>query len=266
MIKKAIALAATLLAANAYSAAFYPANGYVRLADYETSGYYNLIGLGAWNGAALSETNKPSDSNRLLSSAISLYTSTTETNKLFIRLTDVVTTYGAYWNGTAFDNVTQTGLSISIPGVRANSKAILNSGWSNQNQVLAYGGLTESTETLGDTPGYQLSATSESSININTSIGSNYGFTSLYNIRGAYRIRGGGVFEVDFSDDINLLEIFNPETSSVSARYGQNNQFITGTLIQYAASVPEPSAAFLVFVGIGIVSILKWNKMVPLQG
>ena len=129
--------------------------------------------------------------------------------------------------------------------------------------MLAYGRTTESTQILSNTPGYQLTAISEDSFNINTTNGANYGFTSLYNIQGAYRIRGGGVFEVDFATDMDLTKTFNPALSSVAARYGQNNQFITGTLIQSTPSIPEPSTTVLALAGIWLVAFFRKSKSAP---
>ena len=234
-----------LLLAQNVSSAVITFDGYSKLHTYRTSGLYNMVGLGFWNGSPVSENNMPSISNRRLESSISLWASQASPNVLFFQVHDVVTTYGASWWGTAFLNVTQTGIRFTLPDELASQPTSFSSSYANPGQIRAYGGSYESTEVMTETYGYALEKLGENDFLISSSNFGFNGFTSLYQIRGTSRIRGGGVFALEFPSGIS---VFGHDYSriGIEAEYGEGNQFI-GRLPS-ASGVPEPSSTFPVIL------------------
>lgn len=205
---------------------------YPLLASYKSTGQYNLGGLDTWNGQPVTLTNMPDYQNRLLSATFNLYRDATALNIMYIQITDVVTTRGAYWSGPAFNNVTLTGMRV----VNTDPVPVLgfSNAFANPGQLLAYGGSTESTQPLETTPGYQLDSTANSFWIHTSNPAAVNGFTSLGGIYGTSRIRGGGIFQLTFAPYINV-QGFSFQSWNVQSQYGDGNQFIT------AALVPEPS-------------------------
>lgn len=218
---------------------------YPLLATYHPDGLYNLVGLGTWNGQPVTPDNMPNATQRYLAASINLYSDPNALNVLYFQVTDVLTAEGAFWFGTAFDNVTLTGLRVTrTSGALPPAGPVAFSGdLANPGQVRAYSGSTESVEPLTSTPGYQLDQIASNVLLIHTIAGAENGFTSLANITGASRIRGGGVFQLSFAPYINVrgLDFAN---ISVEAEYGRGNQYIT------AFALPEPSSVLLVMAGL----------------
>jgi len=195
----------------------------------ESTGLYNLVGLGTWNGQPVTLSNMPDYDNRLLVADINLYVLPSATNVLYVQVTNVLTTEGAYWSGTAFDDVTQTGVRITFPDSSLLTSGVSLSGnFANPGEILADG--TSGTEVdtpLSTTPGFALTAMN-SGLAISTTNGANNGFTSLSGIYGATRIRGGGVFQLTFAQSVDLTQLdFNKLT--VESEYGLANQYILAT-------------------------------------
>jgi hypothetical protein len=209
-------------------------------------GLYNLIGLGLWNGQPVSPTNTPSDDNRLLEADINLFVSASAVNILYVQVTNVVTTLGAFWSGTAFDNVTQTGVRITFPDQSPFSQEVTFSGnFANPNEILADG--TSGTEIaipLSNTPGFAIAVTPPTLL-IQTTNGANNGFTSLGGIYGATRIRGGGVFQLTFAPSADLTKVDFSKVL-VESEYGLANQFITAVdsipPVTTVSALPLPNA------------------------
>ena len=74
----------------------------------------------------LSPTNYPSDLNWELDASVTLFVSNSSPNDLFVQLANTTTTIGAYWFGTAFDNVTQTGIQLIFPSALGSAALDLN--------------------------------------------------------------------------------------------------------------------------------------------
>jgi hypothetical protein len=210
------------------------------VASFRIDGLYNLIGLGTWNGQPVSPTNMPSDNNRRLACTVNFYVLPSDKNILYIQVTDVLTTIGAFWFGTAFTNVTQTGVLFTLP--LKNKNKIINSidsfsiDFANPGETLIIGahhdtnsGETEVAEPLESTPGYIINVSLNGEFLIQTMNGAEYGFTSLCCIFGATRIRGGGVFQIIFDHSLNLAHTVNFSLMTAEAQYGMGNQYIVGT-------------------------------------
>jgi hypothetical protein len=214
------------------------------VASFRVDGLYNLVGLGTWNGQPVSPTNMPSDDNRRLASTINFYVLPSDKNILYVQVTDVLTTIGAWWTGTAFTNVTQTGVRFTLP--LKNTHRVINSidsfsiDFANPSETLVIGAHhgtnssnTEVTEPLSSTPGYTINVSPNGEFLIQTTNGAEYGFTSLGGIFGATRIRGGGVFQITFDHSLNLSHRIDFSSMVTEAQYGVGNQYIVGTrLIQ----------------------------------
>jgi hypothetical protein len=220
---------------------------------YSSSGLYNLVGIGTWNGQPLGPGNFPTDTNRELDASINFFVSSSSPSNLFVQLEGVTTTIGAFWFGAAFDNVTQTGIQIIFPA--SFGPATLNANFANPRQVLVDGTSgSEVVSPLTSTPGYTLLNVLDDYI-IVTASGADEGFTSLGGIFGARRIRGGGLFELQFNPSVNL---FNVDFSKVNvfSLYGDGgaNQSIEA----FATLAPEPSDGLL--LSIGFLAILKYRR------
>jgi hypothetical protein len=223
--------------------------------SYESSGLYNLVGIGTWDGAPLSPTNYPSDANRELEANINLFVSTTSPNDLFVQVQSVTTTVGAYWFGTAFDDVTQTGIQMIFPA--SFGAATLDSGFANPGETLADGTSgTEVDSPLTTTPGYTLMNLIDDYTIVTTS-GAEDGFTSLGNITGAERIQGGGLFELQFSPSVDLLNVDFSKVV-VFSLYGDGgaNQSIE------AVNTPEPSSGPLLAGLLAVLSFCSRKRFV----
>jgi hypothetical protein len=208
---------------------------FTQLASFETNGLVLWDNSWTWNGQPRGAGNEPTVAQLTLQATINLYAQHSAPNILYAQITDVSTTTGAYWFGTAFDAVTQTGVELTAPLLPTSALLTFSSDFANPGEVLAYGGSTESTEPLVDTPGYQLSVLGSDSFLIQTTDGASNGFTSLCCITNASRIRGGGLFQLTFGPSINLFQDIDPGTLSISSQYGAGRQYIEGS------PVPEPS-------------------------
>lgn len=248
-----VLLVTASLLSNAMAETFDPA-AYKFIASYHSQGLYNLGGIGTWNGAPVGPGNMPSDDNRLLSSDISFYTDTNASTNIYVQVHNVTTTIGAWWSGTAFDNVTLTGIELApagttLPGL---TNVTFSSNFANIGQVRAYGGNPELTEALTTTPGYALVDNGGSYL-IRTEVGAYNGMTSLGNIYGTSRIRGGGVFQLSFAQGFDLSTI-DFSGIQVNTRYGADNQYIGSNMTAYnplPAAVPEPSQGITLALCIG---------------
>lgn len=212
-------------------------SGAILVASYHSSGLYNLVGLETWNGSPVSPTNTPSDANREFDADINLFVDGASPNQLYIQLSNITTTLGAYWFGTAFENVTETGVMVTFPSF--DGPAVLDSSYANVDEMLADG--TSGTEVdsfLFDTPGYQLTS-SGNSYSVTTMSGAEYGFSSLFGIYGARRIHGGGVFRLDALPGVDFLstDFSSVEVDSLYGAQGTNQSIEALPLSQ----VPEPS-------------------------
>ena len=222
---------------------------YTPLLTVRTSGLFNLNGVDTWNGQPLSPTNMPNHDQRLLEATINFWANHNAPNVLFVQVTDVITTLNAFWFGTAFNNVTQTGIQFSLPPSLRYDQILFSSGFANPGQVRAFGGSVESVEPLDTTPRYQFNNVDRNVFSITTVDDAQNGFTSLSNIHGASRIRGGGVFELTFDSSTNLFRR-NFKHVIIESIYGSGNQYIGAQ----ANSVPEGGSTF-VLLGVSIVIV-----------
>lgn len=217
-----------------------------RVASYSSSGEYNLVGLGTWNGQPVSPTNQPTPYQALLAQQDNFYLgSGSFSNTLFIQVTNVITTQDSYWNGLAFLNVSQTGLRVSLPS--ALSAPSFDFSYSNPNQALVGpngAGFTPESTTAGFS-GYVLN---NDTYWLTTDPSGQYAFASFPIVTGTQRTYNGGIFALTFAGtDLNAI---NWQNATVQATYGYNNQSIAATYAGDAASpVPEPPTIIAVASG-----------------
>lgn len=224
------------------------------LASFETNGQVMWDNSWIWNGQPRGPGNNPTDAQLTLQATINLYAQQSAPNVLYVQITNVSTTTGAYWFGSAFDAVTETGVELNGPFFASSGPVTFSSSFANPGEVLAYGGSTESTTPLTDTPGYQLLVLSGDSILIDTTDGASDGFTSLCCIQDASRIRGGGVFQLTFGQSVSLFDDLQPRTVSVASQYGAGRQYIE------AARVPEPGILALLAAALLMAVVACWHR------
>jgi hypothetical protein len=222
------------------------------VASYESAGLYNLLGLGTWNGQPVSPTNTPSDLNRYLGATMNLSVANSSPNELFVQVSDVTTTIGAYWTGAAFENVTQSGVSIGFPSSLGSATLGLNYATFGESLANGLSG-TEIDSSLTNTPGYGL-AINRNTYFIATTDGAELGLSSLNGIYGAERIHGGGVFALTFDASVDLRSI-NYSVVDVYSLYGANgtNQAIPGIFQQ--SIIPEPASVLLIIGGFCLLKL-----------
>jgi len=228
-------------------------DGYTPLLSVRTSGLFNLNGVDTWNGQPLSPTNMPNHDQRLLEATVNFWANHNAPNVLFIQVTDVITTLNAFWFGTAFNNVTQTGVQFSLPPSLRHDQILFSSDFANPGQVRAFGGSVESIEPLDTTPGYQFNDVDKNVFAITTINDAQNGFTSLFNIHGASRIRGGGVFQLTFDSSTNLFHR-NFKHVTIESIYGSGNQYIGGQ----ANRVPDGGST-LILLGVSIMFVAGYQ-------
>lgn len=221
--------------------------------SYHSAGLYNLVGLDTWNGAPLGPGNMPNSSQRELDATISLYIRSAAKNELYVQVTDVVTTLGAYWFGAAFENVTQAGVRLEFPSLPGS--ASLNLDYANSGEILADGlSGSEVTTPLNSTPGYKLNQ-SAGAIDIVTINGAEYGFTSLTGIYGAQRIRGGGIFLLVFDPSIDVSTALDFSGEHIFSLYGRGG---SNQSIEAFSEVPEPASSLL--LGLACLAGAAWRR------
>jgi len=208
----------------------------ILVASFHTEGLYNLVGCGTWNGQPLSDENMPSDENRFLAATANFYVDRTAHNVLYVQVTDVTTTIGAFWWGLAFENVTQTGVAFTLPPRDGNSGVLsrfrsYSGDHANPGQILADGFVAQGyEEPITYTPGYAPELIGDAML-IHTTDRAEFGFTSLGGIYGARRLKGGGVFELTFDPAVKLRDAVDWGAMKVQAEYGRSNQYIPDILL-----------------------------------
>jgi hypothetical protein len=207
------------------------------VASFRVDGVYNLVGLGTWNGQPVTDTNRPTDFQAQLAATLNFFVPGATPNALYIQVSDVITTNNSTWWGTAFTNVTQTGVRFTLPSNVPDlaSSATFSSAFANPSEELLVPGAACSDMTvqpLSDTPGYTLDLTGDGAFLINTASDiAEYGFVNFYCVWGgpvATRIRNGGIFQLTFPEGSNLRDAVAFNAMVASAEYGAGNQFIEG--------------------------------------
>lgn len=255
MITKVLTLCAVLLAASVASAGVIDFSQYQQVGSYTSEGLYDLSGLGSWNGQPVSPTNKPSDHNRQLSATWNLFVNPAAHNELFIQVTDVITTNGAWWVGLAFENVSLTGLRFTLPHTELGTPS-LNSGYANAGELL-FTGNHEETIPLLTTPGYMLSALGGDTFSIHTASGADYAFGTWGYVDNAHRIMGGGVFDLTFDPGVDLLlSVYFPGVK-LDSIYGVGNQYIAAEWQPPDTEVPEPGTLCLMLLAGACLALRK---------
>jgi hypothetical protein len=215
------------------------------VAEYRSSGLYNLNKLVNWDYQQLSVSNSPADTHKLLESTIRLYVGG-HRNELFVEVVDVTTTINAWWTGEAFDNVTQTGVRLALPGSLGTAALDLSHRRAGQNVAEGLSRMNSATHT----PPWSLTQ-SGAGYTIATTNGAEYGFSSLQYLPTGHRTRGGGVFRLDFASDVDLYNVDYSDLD-VFALYGRQgtNQAIQAQP-RFFLATPEPAG--IVLLGLAIL-------------
>jgi len=229
---------------------------YDLLASFHTDGLYNLAGLNFWNGKPVSATNKPTDYERQLAATINFFAKPKDHNILFLQVTDVTATHFGFAFGTAFFNITQTGVLFTLPSKHDLGTPILSLGFANAGEIRVYAPPDGSSEPLTTTPGFGLSRPGQNQLLIQTVSGADYGFINNgWTVFGGpvNRIVGGGVFEMIFPRRVNLFRDVNFRSTTVKSQYGAGSQYIG------AARVAESGGTFELFM-LAVATILgrRW--------
>jgi hypothetical protein len=233
------------------------------LASYSSDGLVDLNAIGTWNGAPITDSNQPSTYDRQLADTINFFTPPAQPNILFVQITDVITTHFDFAFGATFNNITQTGVQFSLPLRGGGSLGIpgLSLNYANAGQTLAYSPLDNSSAPLTSTPGFGLSLPGQNKFLLQTVSGFNYGFINqgwVVNGGSADRIEGGGVFELAFPSNIDLINQIDFGSAVVESQYGAGNQYVTAQLVS-GGSVPDAgnTACFLAPCIVGLVGLRR---------
>jgi len=232
---------------------------YDLLGSYYANGLYNMNGLGTWNGQPVSPNNMPNDYELQLACTFNFYALAAQPNVLFVQVTGVVASNFGYASGSAFNNITLTGIQFTLPsqgsGILETPSLSLN--YANPGETLAYAPPDDSSEPLTTTPGFGLTALGPNQFLIQTLNGADYGFiNSGWVVYGGTvnRIEGGGVFQLIFPDDVNLLNQVDFTQANVESQWGAGNQYITAT------PVPEPASLSLLAFGMFGITLLRRHQ------
>jgi len=270
----------TLFALPHVSAAVLDVSELTLVSTFEADSLFNLAGVDSWNGAPLSPANQPPSIVLPLESDINLYVRNAETNKLYVVVTNVVSTVGATWFGTAFVNVTQSGAMLSLP--------LLSGGFLGGTPGIS-GAFAIAGQTLLSPPnvitpidrtdGYEVNSVADEFLIKTIDPDADMGFVgnNFIFIDSASRLRNGGVFELSFDPAVNLLDIIDYGAMALQTRYGNGSQYIQG-LQTFAylqpqqgggagpgnAAVPEPSTWVLLTLGLSLFVLVKKNPYKPL--
>ena len=235
LILLAVAAATIILGtANADVLAF---ENYSLLGSYRSDGLVDLGSIGTWNGKPISDTNKPNDYERQLAATLNFYSRRSDPNVLFLQVTDVVATHFGFAFGTAFTNITQTGVQFTLPTVRGINLGTpsFSSAFANPGQIRAFAPPDRSSEPLTTTPGFQLLRPAQNKFLVQTISGAEFGFINTgWSVFGGSvnRIEGGGVFELTFPERINLFRNVNFASATVDSEYGHGNQYIRAHVLE----------------------------------
>jgi hypothetical protein len=236
---------------------------YVNVGSYHGAGLMDLFNLGTFNGQPITETNKPTDSMRELSATVNLFVSRSDPHALFVQVTDVVTSRGMWFAGSAMDAPAFSGIRFWLPATSAIvfGTATFSDNYANPGQVLFTGNGTE-TIPLSDTPGWIMdSLAANGAYYVHTSSGTDYSLGTWGWVNGTHRIMGGGIFELCFSSSIDLFRDVDFRDVDMDFIYGNGLQQISADWIPSTdppVSTPEPSA-FILF-GTVVLALVRWNK------
>ena len=188
----------------------------------------DLIGLdsiGAWNGLPISDTNRPSDYERTLSATINFYADPTAENRLFLQVTDVVSTRFGFVVGPASANSALTGIHLDIkPKGQSLGAAVLSTDYANPGQRLL--GPNQGVTAIDTTPGWQLEFDSRNRYTLKTPGFRDFGgFGESGWVQGSQRVAGGGVFLLSFNRDVDASKI-NWQHTDLSLGWGVDDQWV----------------------------------------
>lgn len=195
------------------------------MAKYQIEGLYDMVGLGTWNGQPVSETNQPSLEQRRLAADVSLYSDPSRTDRLWITVTGIVTTQGAWWWGSPARDVQLTGI-----GLRFVSENLLVSGTSMSGDYALVGQriLTEAGSVETDlTPGYTMNVVNGIT-QIQCANGTDYGMTNFGWVRGLTVLTNSAVFQVTLDRAVSSITW---ASTAVTGRFGVDHQLVSATLV-----------------------------------
>jgi len=233
--------------------------GYDLLGSFRTDGLIDLGLIGTWNGKPVSPTNRPTDYERQLAATINFFAKPKDHNILFLQVTDVTATHFGFAFGTAFFNITQTGVRFTLPSKHDLGTPILSLGFANPGETRVYAPPDRSSEPLTTTPGFGLWRPGQNQLLIQTVSGADYGFINEgWSVFGTVnRIEGGGVFEMIFPRKVNVLRQIDFRSATVESQYGAGSQYIRA-----GAHVPETSGTFeLLTLAVGAVLGTQWLSL-----
>ena len=210
-----------------------------RIATYQIEGLYDMVGLGSWNGQPVSETNQPSIWIRRLAANVSIYSDTNQSDRLWITVTNIITTQGAYWFGSPAYDVQLTGLGFQFN--TPSTSAAVGTSYSGDFALAGQSILTQAGGTPTDiTPGYAMNVIGGTTW-VRCANGTNYGMTNFGGVTGLTVLTGSAVFQLDLDQPVSSIDW---SATSLVGRFGVDHQFVQ------AALVPTPGVlALLALVG-----------------
>jgi hypothetical protein len=247
-------------------------HAYRNLGSYTSNGLLNWDNSWTWNGQPTTETNRPTEYDLQLSTAVSLFTPLAHSNILYVDISDIVSTHLGLAIGATFNALTLTGISLE-DDFFLNHPFIYSGANARAGEYLIgtdTGLCANSTTTLlNATPGWT-STLNGNAVTVQTVSGATNGLTGSFGcVWGDYRIQGGALFALTFDEPVNLKRLDIGDLG-ISVSYGQGRQSINGVLQSESfppgppPSVPEP--ATLILIGSGITAVLIGKRRPACKG
>lgn len=204
--------------------------GRVPLASFEVEDLVDISQLGSWNGAPVTPDNQPSAYHRRLHASLDFFSDETDASQVFLRVSNVVSTQGAWWGGSAFINTLLTSIDLALAaGDGEVGITGVNFDYANPGQSL----LGTEVGAVESTLGWQYGTG-----RLSTASSWTYAFAEFGGVTGGTIQEGGGVFLLGLDHYASSLDW---SAASLTLGYGLGNQF----LVAQNTGVPAPAAALI---------------------
>lgn len=189
------------------------------LARFKVEGLVDISDLGSWNGEPVTEENQPNEYQRRLSCWIDFFGVPNQwPYEMYLRVSDVVSTQGAYWSGTSFYNTLLTRIKVDF---EVENTDIVEVGFNDANPNQAVLGNGEPPVPVSQTLGW-----THTNNTLHTEDPWQYAFAEFGYVYGGVVQEGGGLFRLRLNSNYNEISW---SESTITCVYGLENQEIVAT-------------------------------------